>query len=118
MVDELGLPLLHCSRGTNVTECVNKQLVSLFGTWHTVVKMTDCVMSEFRHRYNQHIFERRRMVYPKVGHTDTWLEDNLQLLVLDNHGVLRHVNCSNTNDFIPTVDQFGDQIKTKDHTDE
>ncbi len=88
MVDEFGLPLIHCSRGTNATECVYKHLVSLFGTWHTGVKMTDCVMSEFSHRYNQHISERPRMGYPKVGHTDTWLEDILQLLVLDNHGAL------------------------------
>ncbi len=27
VVDELGLPLIHCSRGTNATECVHKQLV-------------------------------------------------------------------------------------------
>ncbi len=32
VVDELGLPLIHCSRGTNATECVHKQLVALFGT--------------------------------------------------------------------------------------
>jgi len=47
------------------------------------------------------------MDYPKVGHPDTWLEDSLQLLVLDNHGALRHPNWSNTNDFIPTSEQFG-----------
>ena len=47
------------------------------------------------------------MGYSKVGHTDTWLEDSLQLLVLDNHGALRHPNWSNTNDFIPTSEQFG-----------
>jgi hypothetical protein len=54
VVDELGLPLIHCSRGTNATECVHKQLVSLFGTWHTGVKMADCVMSEFRKRESAH----------------------------------------------------------------
>ena len=31
-VDELGIPLLTCSRGTNDTEYIHKKLVSIFGT--------------------------------------------------------------------------------------
>ena len=69
--------------------------------------MTDAVLREWRHRYNLGVSERRRLGFPKLGHVDTWLEDSLQLLVEENHGVLRHPEWSNTTDFKDTSEQFG-----------
>ena len=42
---------------------------------------TDCLLREWRHRYNQGVSERRRLGFPKLGFYDTWLIDSLQLLV-------------------------------------
>ncbi len=32
--DSLGIALINCNHGTNDTECVHKQIVTSFGTWH------------------------------------------------------------------------------------
>jgi hypothetical protein len=64
-------------------------------------------MAEWRHRYNQHVSEHRRFGFPKIGHSDTWLIDSLQLLVERNHGVLIFPDWSNTNDYISTLEHFG-----------
>ena len=80
-IDVHGIALLNCNRGTNITECIHKQIITTFGTWCTGVEMSDKLMAERRHRYNQHVSERRRLGFPKLGHSDTWLIDSLQLLV-------------------------------------
>ena len=36
MLDQYGIALIDCSRGTNDTECVHKQIVTTFGSWNTV----------------------------------------------------------------------------------
>ena len=105
--DELGFPLLDCNRGTNDTECVHKQILTTFGTWCTGMEMSDALMAERRHRYNQHVSERRRLGFPKLGHSDTWLIDSLQLLVEHNHGVLLYPDWSNTSDYVTTEESFG-----------
>ena len=61
----------YCSRGTNDTECVHKQIVTTFGTWCTGIEMSDALLAEFRHRYNQRCSERRRAGFPRLGHYDT-----------------------------------------------
>ena len=40
-LDELGNPLLDCSRGSNDTECAHKQIVTTFGTWSAGVHTTN-----------------------------------------------------------------------------
>ena len=35
-LDQYGIALIDCSRGTNDTECVHKQIVTTFGSWNTV----------------------------------------------------------------------------------
>lgn len=106
-VDADGLPLIDCKRGSNDVELVHKNLTSTWGEWVAGVEMSDCLLAEFRHRYNHHQSERRRLGFPKVGHYDTWLLDSLQLLVEANHGVLLYPNWSNTSNFKPTAEGFG-----------
>ena len=67
-VDEDGLPLLDCLRGTNDTELVHKWLYGTFGGWVAGVEMSDILLAEFRHRYNHNMSERRRLGFPKVHH--------------------------------------------------
>ena len=69
--------------------------------------MSDKLMAEWRHRYNQRVSERRRVGFPRLGHSDTWLIDSLQLLVERNHGVLLHPEWSNASDYISTRESFG-----------
>jgi hypothetical protein len=105
--DKLGCALITCSRGTNDTECTHKQIMTTFGSWCTGCEMSDCLMAERRHRYNQRVSERRRVGFPKIGHSDTWLVDQLQLLVEHNHDVLWFPGWSNTSDYISTRESFG-----------
>ena len=105
--DSHGVPLLDCNRGTNDTECVHKQIISVFGTWCTGVEMSDRLMAEHRHCYNQGVSERQRRGFPKLGHYDTWLIESLQILVEKNHGRLLYPELSNTSDYIKTKERFG-----------
>ena len=94
--------MLDCSRGSNDTECAHKQFITTFGTWNTGVQMSDVLMAEWRHRYNQHVSERRRLGFPRIGHYDTWLIDYLQIIVERNHGVLLYPDWSNASDYETT----------------
>ena len=105
-VDADGLALLDCNRGTNDTELCHKQLVTTWGTWCVGVEMSDCLLREWRHRYNQRQSERRRLGFPKLGHYDTWLVDALQLLVEANHGKLLYPEWSNASDYVETAESF------------
>ena len=107
-VDRHGRALLDCERGTNRTEAAHKQIVTTFGTWSAGVHMSDCLMREWRHRFNQHVSERRRLGFPKLGFVDTWMIDSLQLLVEANHGgTLLYPEWSNASDFAKTPESFG-----------
>ena len=99
--------LLDCSRGSNDTECAHKQFITTFGTWNTGVEMSDILMAEWRHRYNAHVSERRRLGFPVIGHYDTWLIDYLQIIVERNHGVLLYPDWSNASDYVITREKFG-----------
>jgi hypothetical protein len=103
MVDQFGIALLDCNRGTNDIEAIHKQLVALYGTWCTGVEMSDALLSGRRHRYNQKINERKRLGFPKIGHYDTWKIDVLQLLVERNHDVLLYPDWSNASDYKETA---------------
>lgn len=106
-VDQYSLALLDCSRGTSDTECAHKQIITAYGSWVAGVELSDVLLREWRHRYNHRIAERRRLGFPKIGHYDTWLIDELQLLVEANHGVDIYPGWSNTRDFAPTPETFG-----------
>jgi hypothetical protein len=80
--------ILDCSRGSNDTECAHKQFITTFSTWNTGVEMSDVLMAEWHHRYNQHVSQQRRLGFPWIGNYDTWLIDYLQIIVEHNHGVL------------------------------
>jgi len=56
------------------------------------------MLSWWRHSYTQHISERRRPGFPKIGHSQTWLIDKVQLLVEKNHGTLAFPHWSNESD--------------------
>ena len=75
--------------------------------WCTGVEMTDALESEFRHRFNHRISERRPLGYPWLGHYGTWLIDSLQSIVERNHGVLLFPEWSNASDFRTTPERFG-----------
>ena len=47
--------------------------------------MGDCLLAERRHRHNQKMSELHRSAYPKFGHYDSWLTDQLMILVERNH---------------------------------
>jgi hypothetical protein len=95
-----------CSRGSNDTECAHKQFITTFGTWNTGVEMSDVLMAEWRHRYIQHVSERRRLGFPRIGHYDTWLIDYLQIIVKRNHGVLLYPDWSNASNYKATCEHF------------
>ena len=107
MVDRYGIALLDCNRGTNDVEAIHKQLVALYGTWHTGVEMSDALLLERWHWYNHKINERKRLGFPKIGHYDTWQVDVLQLLVEKNHNVLLFPDWSNASDYKTTPESFG-----------
>ncbi len=82
MKNKYGLEMIECTRGTNRTEAYHKNLIVTFGSWHTGVEMSDCLLAERRHRHNQHVSEKRRPGYPKFGHYDTWIEEQRQNLYM------------------------------------
>ena len=105
--NKYGMVLYDCDRSTSGTEAKHKQYVGVVGTWNMGVEMSDCVMGEHRHRSNHRQAERRRQGFPKIGHSDTWLVDGIQNLVLVNHGTLLYPNWSNASDFRDTEESFG-----------
>lgn len=59
MVDQYGISLLDCNRGTNNVEAIHEQLATLYGTWKMGVQMSDALLSERRYWYNHKINERK-----------------------------------------------------------
>jgi hypothetical protein len=107
MVNKYGFELLSCNRGTNDVESIHKTLLSIFGTWHIGIEMSDCLLRERRHRHNHKCSERRRYGFPRIGHYDTWLIDAIQLIVQRNHGVLLYPDWVNASDYKNTSESFG-----------
>ncbi len=100
--------ILDCSRGSNDTECAHtKQFITTFGTWNTGVEMSDVLMAEWRHRYNQHVLEQRRLGFPRIGHYDTWLIDYLQIIVKRNHELLLYPDWLSASNYATTRENFG-----------
>ena len=104
--DRYGLTIYDCVRGNGMVECIHKQLVDCFGRWRAGPRLAKVLLQEWRHRFNQRMSERRRAGFPKIGHYDTWLIDELQLLVWLNHGVDLFPNWSNSSHYISTPEQM------------
>ena len=92
MRNKYGMEMIECARGTNRVESYHKDLVTTFGSWPTGAEFSVKLLSEHRHRHNHKCSEKRRYLFPKFGHFDTWLVDELQGLVLKNHGVYLYSN--------------------------
>lgn len=104
--DKFGLTLYNCVRGQGMVECIHKQLVDCFGRWRAGPKLAKTLLQEWRHRFNQRMAERRRAGFPRIGHYDTWLIDELQLLVWLNHGISMYPHWSNSSHYTATREQM------------
>ena len=63
-------------------------------------------MGERWHSYIHRVSEQRHRNFPRFGHYDTWVIDELQLLVERNHNVHLYRGWSNTADFCDTTERF------------
>jgi hypothetical protein len=97
--NRLGIPMISCCRGTSDVEAVHRQLHAVFRNWEMGVEMLDCMLAEFRQRYNHRISERKIPGFPQIGHFDTWLIDLVQNLIAQNHGVHVYRNWSNASEW-------------------
>ena len=68
--------------------------------------MSVALLGERRHRHNQRVAETCRLGYPKIGHYDIWLIEELQLLYLSNRGILLYPNVTNSSQYILTNESF------------
>ena len=105
MKNKYKMEMIDCCRETNRTEAYHKQLVK-FGTWHTGVEMSDCLLAERRHRHNNNVSEKRRFGFPILGNYDTWKWDKLQTLYMENHGTVFLPYWSNASDYKTTGESF------------
>lgn len=106
MKNKYGLELLECKRGTNRTEACHKHIHATFRNWHVGNEMSNCLLGEFRHRYNHNCSQRRRFGFPVIGHYNTWMIDQLQNLMMENHGIQLYPHWTNASDFRSTDESF------------
>ena len=104
--NKYGIDMIESTRGTNRTEAYHKNLIVTFRSWHTGIEMSDALLSERRHRHNHRMSQLRRHGYPTLGHYDAWLIDQLQIIVLENRGVILYPNWSNASEFKETSESF------------
>ena len=98
--------MIECMQCTNGTEAYNKNIVMTFGGWHTRIEMSTCLLSEQRHHYNHQCAELQWFGFSSIGHYDTWLIDQLQILVMRNRGWRLFPNWSNASDYKTTEESF------------
>jgi hypothetical protein len=103
--DEHGIPLILCSRGTNMVENLHKSYSTTF-RFACGFELGNCMLAERRHRHNINQAERRLALYPRVGHFDPWLVDELQNLVESIHGKVLYPTWINASDFRGTDESF------------
>ena len=104
--NQYGLEVIECFRGTNRTESYHKNLAVTFGSWHVGIELSDCLLAERRHRHNQKCSEKRRLGFPKLGHFNTWVLDQLQNLVKENHCIQLYPYWTNASDYKQTSETF------------
>ena len=97
---------IECMRGTNRVEAYHKHLIVTFGHFHTGVELSTVLLAERRHRHNHRCSERRRRGFPRIGHYDTWLIDQLQNLVRKNHNITLYPDWTNASDYKDTDESF------------
>jgi len=68
--------------------------------------MSVALLGERRHRHNQRVAELRRLGFPKIGHCDIWLIEELQDLHLLNRGVILYPEVTNSSQYIETNESF------------
>ena len=107
LTDPDGLTLYDCCRGTNATESFHKSLHQTFQGWNVGVRMTQCLLSERRHRHNCGVSERKRAGYPQLGMSDTWLVDIWDTLIMKSQGRSLFPGWVHASAFKPTDEQFG-----------
>ncbi|GFH52681.1 hypothetical protein CTEN210_09158 [Chaetoceros tenuissimus] len=107
MKNKYGFNMLESMRGSNRTESFHKGLITTFGSWVVGLQMSDCLIRERRHRHNHNVSEMRRSGFPQLGHFDTWLVDELQILEERNYGHLLYPGWSNSSDYIQTPESMG-----------
>ena len=111
--DRNGLYLYSCNRGTNDVENVHKQLRTCFGRWTCGIETADCLLMWFRHRFNHRASERNRADFLRIGHYDTWIIDELQILVMKNHGVRLYTGWVNSTERFGTIPIHSRSIDAK-----
>ena len=105
--DKLGIPLITCSRDTNMVENSHKNLTKTFGSHSMGIEFGDCLLAERRHRVNARASRKHRSGYPNTATYDTWLIDALQNIVEQKHNILLYPNWVNSSDFATTNETFG-----------
>jgi hypothetical protein len=106
MTNRYGLDIIECFRGTNRVEAYHKNLTVTFGRWQVGIEMSDCLLAERRHRHNHRCSELRRLGFHRIGHFNTWIIDQLQNLVRENHGIQLYPYWTNASDYKPTNETF------------
>ncbi|KAL7491648.1 hypothetical protein ACHAWT_002097 [Skeletonema menzelii] len=106
MKNKYGLEKLECMRGTPRVEACHKHLHVTFRNWHVGIEMSNCLLGEFRHRYNHNVSQRRRFGYPKIPHYNLWMIDQIQNLMVENHGIQPFPHWTNASDFRTTDESF------------
>ncbi|KAL7477310.1 hypothetical protein ACHAW6_003119 [Cyclotella cf. meneghiniana] len=101
MRSKYGLDLIECLRGTDCTEACHKNLAVTFGSWPIGVEMSDCLLAECRHHHNYRCSERHCFGFPVLGNYNTWVMDQLQNLLRENHDI--QIKFKSTNETFDTI---------------
>ena len=104
--NKYGMVLIDCWRGTNRTEGYHKNLTVSFGGWHMGAEASGVTLDTRNHRHNTAVSIKRRPNYPKTGHFNGWVTEQLQNLYFENHGELLYPGLRNTSDYISTPESF------------
>ncbi|KAJ3199764.1 hypothetical protein HDU67_002572, partial [Dinochytrium kinnereticum] len=75
--DKNKLPLFVCFRGTNDVESLHQSLEMLFNSFNAGVDLIDASLACIRHVFNVGASERNRPNFPKLGHCDHFLIDQI-----------------------------------------
>jgi hypothetical protein len=80
--DKYGLTLYRCTRGTSDLESFHQTLEMKFQPWNAGPQFADALLALFRHRYNIRASEKYRPNFPRIGHYDHHLIDEVQEITL------------------------------------
>ena len=86
---------------------MQKTLVATSGTWSMGIECADCLLMERNPRHNCKMSLNRRDNFPSIGHCNTWMVDQLQILMKHNHNICLFPNWPNHLDYVDTNESFG-----------